>query len=121
MYPSTYTQIIAPTHRTNNTPRLSAINLKLVAVLALVERLANSHGSSTELRGTVRELRPSRADNHRLVCSARACAAITDFKNLYTRDSGFFNGHFLRTFLSMLRHRQFHGAAEIAKHLPQLR
>ena len=56
------TQSIAPTLRTINTPRLSAVNFKLVAVLALVERLANSHGSSTDLHSTVRELWTSWAD-----------------------------------------------------------
>lgn len=57
-----------------------------------------------------------------LVCSAQARAAVTVFKNVYTRDPGFFNGRVLRTFFSMLlRHRQFRGAAEIAKLSPRLR
>lgn len=57
-----------------------------------------------------------------LVCSAQARAAVTIFKNMYSRDPGFFNGRVLRTFLSMLlRHRQFRGAAEIAKLSPRLR
>ena len=57
-----------------------------------------------------------------LVCSAQARAAITIFKNVYSRDPGFFNGRVLRTFLSvLLRHRQFRGAAEIAKLSPRLR
>ncbi len=57
-----------------------------------------------------------------LVCSAQARAAVTIFKNVYARDPGFFNGRVLRTFLSMLlRHRQFRGAAEIAKLSPRLR
>ncbi|KAH9031782.1 hypothetical protein EDB85DRAFT_1958421 [Lactarius pseudohatsudake] len=57
-----------------------------------------------------------------LACSAQARAAVTIFKNVYSRDPGFFNGRVLRTFLSMLlRHRQFRGAAEIAKLSPRLR
>ncbi|KAH9068462.1 hypothetical protein EDB83DRAFT_2263052 [Lactarius deliciosus] len=57
-----------------------------------------------------------------LVCSAQARAAVTIFKNVYTRDPGFFNGRVHRTFLSMLlRHRQFRGAAEIAKLSRRLR
>ncbi|KAI9439917.1 hypothetical protein H4582DRAFT_1943959 [Lactarius indigo] len=50
-----------------------------------------------------------------LVCSAQARAAVTIFKNVYSRDPGFFNGRVLRTFLS------FRGAAEIAKLSPRLR
>ena len=57
-----------------------------------------------------------------LVCSAQARAAVIVFKNVYARDPGFFNGRVLRTFLSMLlRHRQFRGAADIAKLSPRLR
>ncbi|KAN0132968.1 hypothetical protein V8E53_009333 [Lactarius tabidus] len=42
--------------------------------------------------------------------------AVTIFKNVYSRDPGFFNGRITHTFLSMLlRHRQFRGAAEISK------
>jgi hypothetical protein len=39
-----------------NTPRLSAVNFKLVTVLALIERIASSHGASTDLRSSAREL-----------------------------------------------------------------
>ena len=50
------------------------------------------------------------------VCSAQARTAVSIFKNVYVKDPGFFNGRVVRTFLSMLlRHRQFRGAAEIAK------
>jgi hypothetical protein len=57
-----------------------------------------------------------------LVCSAQARTAVSIFKNVYARDPGFFNGRVTRTFLSMLmRHRQFRGAAEIAKLSPRLR
>jgi hypothetical protein len=57
-----------------------------------------------------------------LVCSAQARTAVTIFKNVHARDPGFFNGRVTRTFLSMLlRHRQFRGAAEIAKLSPRLR
>jgi hypothetical protein len=57
-----------------------------------------------------------------LVCSAQARTAISIFKNVHARDPGFFNGRVTRTFLSMLlRHRQFRGAAEIAKLSPRLR
>jgi hypothetical protein len=57
-----------------------------------------------------------------LVCSAQARTAVSIFKNVYARDPGFFNGRVTRTFLSiLLRHRQFRGAAEIAKLSPSLR
>ena len=57
-----------------------------------------------------------------LVYSAQARTAVSIFKNVYARDPGFFNGRLTRTFLSMLlRHRQFRGAAEIAKLSPRLR
>jgi hypothetical protein len=46
---------VVPTPRTINTFRVSAVNFKFVAILALVERIV-SHGSSTDLRSSVREL-----------------------------------------------------------------
>ncbi|KAN0132966.1 hypothetical protein V8E53_009331 [Lactarius tabidus] len=45
----THTQTMLPSLRTMNTPRLSAVDFKFVAALALVERIT-SHGSSTHLR-----------------------------------------------------------------------
>ncbi|KAN0132965.1 hypothetical protein V8E53_009330 [Lactarius tabidus] len=55
-----------------------------------------------------------------LVCSAQARTAVTIFKNVHARDPGFFNCRVTRAFLSMLlRHRQFRGAAEIAKLSPR--
>ncbi|KAF8273294.1 hypothetical protein EI94DRAFT_1298434 [Lactarius quietus] len=57
-----------------------------------------------------------------LVCSAQARAAVVIFKNVYSQDPGFFSGRIRRTLLSMLlRHRQFRGAAEIARLSPRLR
>lgn len=56
-----------------------------------------------------------------LVGSVRVRAAIAVFKDVYIRDSGFFNGRVLRTFLSTpLRHRQSLGDAEIANLFPAL-
>ena len=54
-----------------------------------------------------------------LACSGQAPAAVSTFKNVYMRDPEFFIdravGAFLRT---LLRHRQFGGAAEVAKLFP---
>ena len=50
-----------------------------------------------------------------LTCSGQAPAAVSTFKNVYTRDPRFFNANAVRTLLrTLLRHRQFSGAAEIA-------
>ncbi|KAI9511816.1 hypothetical protein F5148DRAFT_1167822, partial [Russula earlei] len=57
-----------------------------------------------------------------LACSGQASAAVSTFKNVYARDSGFFKDHAIHTFLrTLLRHRQFGGAAEIAKLFPHTR
>lgn len=57
-----------------------------------------------------------------LACSGQAPAAISTFKVVYNRDPGFFKDHVVRTFLrTLLRHRQFSGAAEIAKLFPHTR
>ncbi|KAH9178119.1 hypothetical protein EDB89DRAFT_1929355, partial [Lactarius sanguifluus] len=59
----TYTQAMVPTLlRAIRSPRLSAVNFRLVAVLVLVERIATSHGSSTDLHSSVRDLWTSWAD-----------------------------------------------------------
>ena len=57
-----------------------------------------------------------------LACSGQAPAAVSTFKNIYARDPGFFNDRIVRTFLcTLLHHRQFRGAAEIAKLYPHPR
>jgi len=57
-----------------------------------------------------------------LMCSGQAPAAISTFKIVYNRDPGFFNSHVVRTFLrTLLHHRQFSGAAEVAKLFPHTR
>ncbi|KAH9960907.1 hypothetical protein BC827DRAFT_1267959 [Russula dissimulans] len=57
-----------------------------------------------------------------LACSGQAPAAITTFKNVYMRDPRFFNDCVIHTFLcTLLYHRQFSGAAEIAKLFPHTR
>lgn len=54
-----------------------------------------------------------------LACSGQAPAAVLTFKNVYTRDPGFFNANVVCAFLrTLLRHRQFCSAAEIAKLFP---
>ena len=54
-----------------------------------------------------------------LACSGQAPVAVSTFKNVFTRDPGFFNANVVRTFLrTLLRHRQFGGAAEIANLFP---
>src|SRR6266478_3426960 len=54
-----------------------------------------------------------------LACSGQAPAAVSTFKNVYMRNPGFFNVNVVRAFLrTLLRHRQFSGAAEIAKLFP---
>ena len=54
-----------------------------------------------------------------LSCSGQAPAAVSTFKNVYARDPGFFNANVVRTFLrTLLRHKQFSGAAEIANLFP---
>jgi hypothetical protein len=51
-----------------------------------------------------------------LACSGQAPAALSVFKYVYWRNPGFFNDRIVRTFLrTLLHHRQFRGAAEIAK------
>ncbi|KAN0132122.1 hypothetical protein V8E53_010064 [Lactarius tabidus] len=57
---------MVPTLLTINIHQFSAANFKLATVLPLVERVANSHGSSTDLR-----------------CSART--AVATFTNVYAR------------------------------------
>jgi len=57
-----------------------------------------------------------------LACSGQAPAAITTFKNVYMRDPGFFNDRVVHAFLcTLLHHRQFHGAAEVAQLFPHTR
>ncbi len=54
-----------------------------------------------------------------LACSGQATAAISTFKTIYTRDPRFFNTRVVRTLLrTLLHHRQFGGAAEIANLFP---
>ena len=54
-----------------------------------------------------------------LTCSGQAPAAVSTFKNVYARDPEIFNANVLRNFLrTLLRHRQFSGAAEIANLYP---
>ncbi len=56
-----------------------------------------------------------------LACSGQAPAAVSTFKNVYTRDPGFFNTNAVRNFLrTLLRHRQFGGAGEIANLFPHM-
>ena len=57
-----------------------------------------------------------------LVCSGQAPVAISTFKIVYNRDPRFFNSHVVCTFLrTLLHHRQFSGAAEVAKLFPHPR
>ena len=57
-----------------------------------------------------------------LACSGQAPAAVSTFKNVYRHNRGFFNDCTVRTFLrTLLYHRQFRGAAEIAKLYPHAR
>jgi hypothetical protein len=54
-----------------------------------------------------------------LACSGQAPAAIATFKAVYKRDPEFFKVPVVRDFLrTLLHHRQFSGAAEIAKLFP---
>ena len=95
------------------------IDLELAAIIA---KALNSISVSEALPQTTSARRHVAWALLALVCSAQARAAVTIFKNVYARDPGFFNGRVVRTFLSMLlRHRQFRGAAEIAKLSPRLR
>ena len=56
-----------------------------------------------------------------LVCSGHAPAAVSTFKNVYIRDPEFFSAKVVRAFLcTLLRHGQFHGAAEIANLFPHM-
>ncbi|KAH9972059.1 hypothetical protein BGW80DRAFT_1316170 [Lactifluus volemus] len=57
-----------------------------------------------------------------LACSGQAPAAISTFKNVHRHNRGFFNDRTVCTFLrTLLYHRQFRGAAEIAKLYPHTR
>jgi hypothetical protein len=56
-----------------------------------------------------------------LACSGQAPAAVSTFKNVYMRDPEFFSAKVVRAFLcTLLRHRQFGGAAEIANLFPHM-
>ena len=95
------------------------IDLELAAIIA---KALNSVSASEAPPQTTSARRHMAWALLALVCSAQARAAVTVFKNVHTRDPGFFNGRVLRTFLSMLlRHRQFRGAAEIVKLFPRSR
>jgi hypothetical protein len=57
-----------------------------------------------------------------LACSGQAPAAVSTFKAVYMRDPKFFNTGVIHTILrTLLHHRQFSGAAEIAKLFPHKR
>jgi len=57
-----------------------------------------------------------------LACSGQAPATISTFKTVYMRDPKFFNTSVIHTILrTLLHHRQFSGAAEIAKLFPHKR
>jgi hypothetical protein len=56
-----------------------------------------------------------------LACSGHAPAAVSTFKNVYLRDPEFFSAKVVRAFLcTLLRHRQFGGAVEIANLFPHM-
>lgn len=95
------------------------IDLELAAILAkalLTVFTSDAPPQTSAARRDVAWVLPA------LACSGQAPAAVSTFKNVYMRDPGFFNPRAVRTILRMLlHHRQFGGAAEIAKLFPHTR